>query len=70
MISFVDYCIGFKTNFCRASKLSKHFPQNKKKKTDCYLPIRNNIDKAGVLFITWTQVDVISLYKPNFNCKK
>lgn len=32
MISFVDYCIGFKTNFCRASKLSKHFPQNKNKK--------------------------------------
>lgn len=32
MTSFVDYCIGFKTNFCRASKLSKHFPQNKKKK--------------------------------------
>ena len=31
MISFVDYCIGFIPNFCRASKLSKHFPQNKKK---------------------------------------
>lgn len=69
MISFVDYCIGFIPNFAELLSFPSTSPKIKKK-TDCYLPIRNNIDKAGVLFITWTQVDVISLYKPNFNCKK